>query len=300
MTDVPDDVRRMARERDEARRRRDFERADSLRTEIEAAGFEVTDSPEESVLTPLRMEEEATFGRSDDVPSLLDSAPTFDASIHWLTERWPQDVARGVESIDRSSGSWRIQQVVVVADDPRGIPSGVDQVRVAPSLGWAAARNAGLRRSAGEVVVIADGSVEAQGDVVGPLVETLRDPAVGITGPFGVVSDDLREFRDGDGPDVDAVEAYVLAFRRELLIQGLRFDEKFSFYRSADLDLSFQVKALGLRAVVTPVPVHRHVHRTWTSTPEDRRTSLSKRNFYRFLDRWRSRSDLLESNRGKR
>ena len=37
----------------------------------------------------------------------------------------------------------------------------------------------------------------------------------------------------------------------------------------------------------------RHEHRGWTSLPEAERDRLSKRNFYRFLDRWRDRPDLL-------
>jgi len=143
------------------------------------------------------------------------------------------------------------------------------------------------------MVVIVDGSVEARGDVLGPLAEALTDPAVGITGPFGIVTDDLHEFRESRGPDVDAVEGYLMAFRRELVEQGLRFDEKFKFYRTADIELSFQVKAMGLRTTVTPVPVTRHEHRMWANTPDDERTRLSKRNFYRFLDRWRGRTDLL-------
>jgi hypothetical protein len=35
----------------------------------------------------------------------------------------------------------------------------------------------------------------------------------------------------------------------------------------------------------------------WANTPEDRRAALSKRNFYRFLDRWRGREDLLVASR---
>ena len=31
----------------------------------------------------------------------------------------------------------------------------------------------------------------------------------------------------------------------------------------------------------------------WATTPEDERERLSKRNFYRFLDGWRGRTDLL-------
>jgi hypothetical protein len=84
-----------------------------------------------------------------------------------------------------------------------------------------------------------------------------------------------------------------MAFRRDLVEKGLRFDEKFRFYRTADIELSFQVKARELRATVTPVPVRRHEHRMWAATPQAERDKLSKRNFYRFLDRWRGRIDLL-------
>ena len=35
--------------------------------------------------------------------------------------------------------------------------------------------------------------------------------------PFGIVTDDLREFRDSPGPDVDAIEGYLMAMRREVL-----------------------------------------------------------------------------------
>jgi len=43
--------------------------------------------------------------------------------------------------------------------------------------------------------------------------------------------------------------------------------------------------------------VVRHEHRMWANTAEQERARLSKRNFYRFLDRWRGRTDLLVSNR---
>ena len=176
-------------------------------------------------------------------------------------------------------------------------PGGVEVLELEPGTGWAEARNASLVRSLGEVVLVLDGSVEATGDVVGPLAHALEDPAVGIAGPFGIVSDDLREFRESDGPRVDAIEAYLMALRRELLVDGLRFDRKFAFYRSADIELSFRVKSMGFDALVVPVPVRRHEHRMWSTTPQDIRERLSKRNFYRFLDVWRGREDLLESRR---
>jgi GT2 family glycosyltransferase len=152
--------------------------------------------------------------------------------------------------------------------------------------------NAGLRRATGRLVLVADGSVEPTGDVLGPLAGALEDPTVGVCGPFGIVTADLREFEPSDGPDVDAIEGYLMAFRREVLAASDLFDEKFRWYRTADIELSFRIKDAGLRAVVVPVPVERHEHRMWFETPPADRARWSKRNFYRFLDRWRDRWDL--------
>jgi len=299
VTSVPEEVRRWTDEREAARRRRDFAEADALRERIRQAGWAMTDTPAGPVLAPgPPPDRPPAFGTPEEVPSLLDDPPTADFSVQWFPERWPEDVLRGIGSFRRFQGTWSVQHVVVESGrQPAEWPDDVDVVSMRAGVGWGAARNAGLRRAAGHVVVVADGSVQAEGDVLTPLVQALRDPWIGMTGPFGVVSDDLRQFRDSAGPEVDAIEAYLLAFRRELLLGGLRFDPQFAFYRNADLDLSLQVKALGLRVVVTPVPVRRHAHRGWESVPGDRRDSLSKRNFYRFLDRWRSREDLLVANR---
>ena len=45
-------------------------------------------------------------------------------------------------------------------------------------------------------------------------------------------------------------------------------------------------------ARVVAVPVTKHEHRMWFSTAPQDRARLSKRNYYRFLDRWRDRWDL--------
>jgi hypothetical protein len=46
------------------------------------------------------------------------------------------------------------------------------------------------------------------------------------------------------------------------------------------------------------LPLERHEHRGWTSLPDDERDRQSKRNFYRIIDRFGSRRDLLIANRG--
>ncbi len=300
---IPEEVRRLVAFREEARRRRDFARADGFRERIRAAGFDVTDTPQgPSVIasTPPETLAPHMFRTAGEVESLLELPPTVDASVQWVVQGWPEDVVRGISSFGAHAGPATVGHVVVEAAGLPDFdwPEDVDVIHVDPAAGWAVARNTGLRRTAGRMVLLVDGSVEPTDDVVAPLAEALADPSVGVTGPFGIVTSDLHEFRESAGPAVDAVEGYLMAFRRELLTaQAVRFDEKFRYYRTADIEFSFQVKALGLRATVTPVSVTRHEHRMWAATPADRRDQLSKRNFYRFLDRWRGRTDLLVERR---
>jgi cysteinyl-tRNA synthetase len=242
---------------------------------------------------------------ADDVPSVLADPPTADFTVHWLVQGWPEDVARGIASFRRWPPGARPVQHVIVDDggiDPSLWPEDVELVPVVDGLGWATARNCGLRRSSGEVIVIVDGSVEAAGDVLSPLAGALEEPTIGVAGPFGIVTTDLRDFRrsEGVGPgrDVDAIEGYLMAFRRETLEAAGFLDEAFAFYRSCDIEYSFRVKERGLRAVVVSVPVVTHEHRAWTHTAPDRRDALSRRNFYRFLDRYRDRFDLTVAGRG--
>ena len=127
-----------------------------------------------------------------------------------------------------------------------------------------------------------------------PLEDAIADPGVGIAGPFGIITHDLREFEEAPGPgDCDAVAGYAMAMRRELLAEVGLFDEKFRWYRTADIEYSFRVKDAGLRTVAVPVPVIKHEHRMWFETEPAERAKWSKRNYYRFLDRWRDRWDLV-------
>jgi cysteinyl-tRNA synthetase len=139
---------------------------------------------------------------------------------------------------------------------------------------------------------VADSSVEPVGDVLTPLERALSDPRVGVAGPVGAVTSDLAQFHPSDGPEVDAIEGYLMAFRRDVVARAGLFDERFRFYRAADLELSFRIRDLGFVAMVVPVPIERHEHRAWAHTPDAERERLSKRNYDRFLDRWRGRLDL--------
>jgi cysteinyl-tRNA synthetase len=296
MTDPAEEARALLEERTAARAARDFVRADALRDRIAELGFRVVDGPEGPSLEPLAPTAAPSARvRARDVRSVLDEPVTADVTVTWLVEGWPEDVARALEAFRTREAGLDVHYVVsdLTETDPASYGDGVEVVSLEPDTGWGAARNAGLRRSRGRVVVVADGSIEPTGDVLGPIASALDDPTVGVCGPFGISTEDLREFHESDGPDVDAIEGYLMAFRRDVLRDLGLFDERFRWYRTADIELSFRAKDAGLRAVVVPVPVARHEHRMWSSTPPAERDRLSKRNYYRFLERFRGRFDLL-------
>ena len=94
-----------------------------------------------------------------------------------------------------------------------------------------------------------------------------------------------------------AIEGYALAFRRADAAARGPLDERFRFYRNLDIWWSLVLRDEGeesppRRAVALPIPAMRHEHRGWTSLDEAERDRLSKRNFYRIIDRFGWRRDL--------
>jgi len=294
VSEVPDEVRALAAERTERRADRDFAAADAIRDRIAELGFRIVDGPGGPSFEPIASAA-AERDRADQIQSLLDGPATRDVSVHWVVQGWPEDVVRALAAFRANQAGRDVQYVVadLTETDPAVYGAEVEVLTLEPSMGWGAARNAGLKRSAGRIVLAVDGSIEPTGDIFDPLLQALQDPTIGICGPFGISTHDLHEFHDSPGPEVDAVEGYLMAFRREVLLDVGLFDDKFRWYRTADIDFSFRVKDTGLRAVVVAAPVTRHEHRMYHSTAPDERDRLSKRNYYRFLERFRGRFDLL-------
>ena len=295
---VPDAVRRLLEERSAAREARDWARADALRDELATLGWEVQDGAGTSTARPILRPAER-----EELPSLLADPAEVALSVQVVADDHPDDLARFLRGLAAQppTVAW---ELVIVANEPAydldALLSDV-ALSVPPTvlptdgrLGWADARTLGLTRSRGEVTALIDTSLEPAGDWATPLLAAFDDPSVGLAGGWGVTSDDARQFEDAPPGDVDAIEGYCLAVRREALRQVGGFDRRFRFYRNADLDFSFAVRDAGWRAVRTPpLPFERHEHRGWTALPDDERDRLSKRNFYRFLDRWGDRPDLL-------
>ena len=302
-------VQRRAEIRDRGR----YDHADALRDDLARAGNVVEDTRKGTRVRPKtawerREEVWRTISSTAEVASLLDEPDTVDLSIGVVACNYVDDVRRCIESALRWAGDRSVEVVALdngstdgtgewlelaAARDPRIRTVHADHV-----LGEGAAKNVVLKQCRGHSVVMLDTSVEVLGDVFGPLVDLLGEESVGVAGPFGLRTDDLHHFHEGEGEsgDVDAMQAYCFAFRRSRLSDVGMMRESFRFYRNLDLDYSFHFKDRGYRIVADPdLPVRLHEHRIWSELAEGERDELSRKNYRRFLDKWGTRADLLVS-----
>jgi cysteinyl-tRNA synthetase len=314
---IPDDILSAAHARAAARAARHWAEADRLRAEIEAAGWRIVDRGTDFALSPaapLDVPEggRTRYGASANVPSRLEDTPIGVATIVLVATGWPEDLSRALSGLAEHAPEGT--SIVVVADGPSpeqeaaldvleagGGTGGLttEVVWTSERLGHAAAINAGARRAEGPVVTLLDTSVEPVGDFVTPLAAALDDASVAVAGGWGIVSGDLRHFEEAPPGNVDAIEGYALAFRRSDFAERGPLDEHFRFYRNLDIWWSLMLRDEGegrapRRAVtLADLPLAKHEHRGYTSLPPEERDRQSKRNFYRIIDRFGSRRDLL-------
>jgi GT2 family glycosyltransferase len=293
------DVHRLLERRQAARERRDFAAADAIRDQLRQAGWLVRDTPDGPELQPVPPYETVD-------PAALEprwEAPDRqDVSVVVHVAGWPEDVARATRALAVHHGHLGYE-VLLVADgageatgraledlareDPR-----VRVLHLDPATGFGAAMNLGMGQALGRVLVWLDPHVEATGDLLSPLLAALDQQGAGLAGGWGVTTTSMLEFEADDGPEVDAIEGYLLAVPRALAAR-VRVDPKDRYYRNADLDYCFAVRALGYRAIRVEVPATRHRHRGYHDTDPQERDRASRKNYDRFLGRWKGRTDLL-------
>lgn len=313
---IPEAVLSAAHARAKAREARDWAEADRLRETIEAAGWKIVDRGTDFALSPVAPPdvsegERVRYGTSRNVPSRLADAPVGLVTVILIATDWPDDLTRALAGLRAGPPSGT--SVVIAADGPSAEQEAaldaleaasagtlpVEVVWTSKRLGHGAATNIGLRRASGPIAILLDTSLEPTGDIVTPLVRALVDQTVAVTGGWGIVSRDLRHFEDAPAGDVDAIEGYCQAFRRADYAERGPLDERFTFYRNLDIWWSLVLRDSGetqppRRAVrLDGLPLIRHEHRGYTSLPAAERDRLSKRNFYRIIDRFGARRDLL-------
>jgi GT2 family glycosyltransferase len=293
------DLRRLLEQRQAARERRDFATADALRDELRQAGWLVRDTPDGPELDPAPPYQTLDPAAA---PPRWDEPDRYEASVVVHVAGWPEDVARATRAL--AAHHRHLGYVVLLVEDGAGEATGraledlagadphLRVLHLDPAVGFGAAMNLAMGQALGRVLVWLDPHVEATGDLIGPLLAALAQPGAGLAGGWGVTTTTMLEFEADDGPEVDAIEGYLLAVPRALAAR-VGVDPKDRYYRNADLDYSFAVRALGYRATRVQVPATRHRHRGFHDTDPGERDRASRKNYDRFLGRWKGRTDLL-------
>lgn len=303
---APDDIRRLAEQRAQARVDQDFARADQLRDLIDAAGWKVIDVPEGFLL-----EEKPPF---DVLAGLaeLPAEPVVHAPlvICVILDGWPQDARECVMSLDEHAPGeaqillldcGNVDGVGMLAEEwASASPGRVHVVHFSgtvENLGWANLVSAAIDLSAGEVFAIMDMSTIVEGDAFTTLLGELDVPGVVATGWQGVnvdVDDAWRSFTPGGHGEVDAVLGYLMVFRRES-IESERPDPKARFYRNADMEWSLALREAGgrIRIPDAPLPIRQGRHHGYHDSEPDYRDKQSRKTYDRLLQRFRGKEQIL-------
>jgi Glycosyl transferase family 2 len=303
---IPADILALSRERDELRRRGKYDRADALRRQIEEAGYGIKDNPHGAhlVILPSVEVDGIVYRTARQVPSLLEEADRCEFSVNILANTSYEETKRGLESVLRCVGNHDVEFMLVNNRSLDELDAWARELQdndvrlhmlcTSRPLGEAEARNVGLKQCRGRYILLLDSSVELMGDVFTPLAQVLEDSRVGITGFRGLLTDDLRHFEVCTATEVEVIDGLCMAFRRKLLKKVGLFDERFRFPSYMDIDFNFAVRNSGVQAVVTPnLPIISHPLLQGVNLSDAERTRLTKRNFYRFLEKWGHRDDLL-------
>ncbi|MGH2510309.1 MAG: glycosyltransferase, partial [Ktedonobacteraceae bacterium] len=246
----------------------------------------------------------ASYHTAHQVPSLLNESDRCLFSVQILANNCLEEARRCVESVFRYAGTQAIEimlidnasqdELVSWAQEYQRDTALLHLIHISRVMGAAEAYNLGLQQSRGRFILQLDPSFELTGDIFTPLAQLLENAEIGITGPRGLYTDDLRHFAESEEDEVEAIDGSCMAFSRNVLKQAGFFDEGYRFPTYMDIDFNFAVRANALQAlVVHDLPLIRHPALSHTAYSDAQTTRLTKRNFYRFLDRWGDREDLL-------
>ncbi|HYN18181.1 MAG TPA: glycosyltransferase, partial [Actinomycetes bacterium] len=134
---------------------------------------------------------------------------------------WAEDVARATRAL--AAHHPQLGYEVLLVADGAGEATGraledlarddphLRVLHLDPAIGFGAAMNLGMGQALGRVLVWLDPHVEATGDLLSPLLAALAQPGAGLAGGWGVTTTTMLEFEADGGPEVDAIEGYLLA-----------------------------------------------------------------------------------------
>ena len=286
----------LAQERLDARAAKDFAKADQLRDQIAALGFEVIDVA--GGFEFRAKERFPTYASTRDIKAIKVNG---DIAIAMIVDGFTADAAETVRTI---KAHCQTPIVALVTSDPAKLIEEIDLqfqlIAITENFGWGENANALLKNISSKHLVIMDPSTRFTGDAMAPVLAELSKgefSAVGWRGGLVNTEDEWRSVDDKGAGEVDVLFSYFLAFNCADATNAGGFNNRAIYYRNADIEFSLRLRHSSGRLLQMDLPLEQARHHGYYDTDEQFREIQSKKNYDRILERFRGKSAILSPRR---
>ncbi len=286
----------LAQERLDARAAKDFAKADQLRDQIAALGFEVIDVA--GGFEFRAKERFPTFASTRDLRSIKVNG---DIAIAMIVDGFTADAAETVRTIKAHT---KTPVIALVVGEPAELVDEIDLqfqvIAITENFGWGENANALLKNVSSKYLVIMDPSTRFTGDAMAPVLAELNKgefSAVGWRGGLVNTDDEWRSVDDKGAGEVDVLFSYFIAFNCDDATNAGGFNNRAIYYRNADIEFSLRLRHSNGRLLQMDLPLEQARHHGYYDTEEEFREVQSKKNYDRILERFRGKSAILSPRR---
>ncbi len=286
----------LAQERLDARAEKDFAKADQLRDQIAALGFEVIDVA--GGFEFRAKERFPTYASTRDIKAIKVNG---DIAIAMIVDGFTADAAETVRTI---KAHCQTPIVALVTSNPAELIEEIDLqfqlIAITENFGWGENANALLKNISSKFLVIMDPSTRFTGDAMAPVLAELNKgefSAVGWRGGLVNTEDEWRSVDDKGVGEVDVLFSYFLAFNCADATNAGGFNNRAIYYRNADIEFSLRLRHSNGRLLQMDLPLEQARHHGYYDTDEQFREIQSKKNYDRILERFRGKSAILSPRR---
>ena len=286
----------LAQERLDARAAKDFAKADQLRDQIAALGFEVID-----IAGGFEFRAKERFPSFASTRNLRSIKVNGDIAIAMIVDGFTADAAETVRTIKAQTDT---PVIALVIGDPAELTDEIDLqfqvIAITENFGWGENANALLKNISSKFLVIMDPSTRFTGDAIAPVLAELNKgefSAVGWRGGLVNTDDEWRSVVDKGAGEVDVLFSYFLAINCADATNAGGFNNRAIYYRNADIEFSLRLRHANGRLLQLDLPLEQARHHGYYDVEEEFREVQSKKNYDRILERFRGKSAILSPRR---
>jgi len=286
----------LAQERLDARAAKDFAKADQLRDQIAALGFEVIDVA--GGFEFRAKERFPTYASTREIKAIKVDG---DIAITIIVDGF---IADAVETVRTIKAHCNTPIIALVIGEPAELVDEIDLqfhlIAITENFGWGENANALMKNVSSKYLVIMDPSTRFTGDAMAPVITELSKgeySAVGWRGGLVNTEDEWRSVDDKGAGEVDVLFSYFFALNVADATNAGGFNNRAIYYRNADIEFSLRLRQSNGRLLQMDLPLEQARHHGYYDTEENFREVQSKKNYDRILERFRGKSAILSPRR---